>query len=249
MKSEVYNPPFSQIAPYYDQLMSFVNYFQWVEYIEKILVLNGIKENKILDLACGTGICLKMWRERGYEVIGLDASPEMLEVCRGRLNGGASLICTDMRQFSLRNPVSIVTCLYDSLNYLLNQEDLRKCLNSVYNSLCEGGIFIFDMNTIHSLRDEWGNQTFMRQDGNIKSFWNNTYDTEKNISSLKLALIVHENKTNTILKEFHQERGYPIETIDNLLCQAGFQSSFYQHLTFQPARETDVRIAGVARKP
>jgi len=248
MKSEGYSPPFVQIAPYYDQLMSFVNYHQWVAYIERILIINGITEKKILDLACGTGICLQLWRERGYEVIGLDRSAQMLEVCRHRLNGGGKLICADMRDFSLEEPIPIITCLYDSLNYLLNEEDLLRCFKSVYNSLTPSGIFIFDMNTIHALMDAWGNQTFPRQDENLVSVWSNTYDREKNISSLKLSISLQENEKKIILREFHQERAYLIETITELLSNVGFKSSLYQHLTFQPAQETDLRIMGVARK-
>jgi ubiquinone/menaquinone biosynthesis C-methylase UbiE len=68
MKSEAYKPAFTKIAPYYDTLMSFVNYPAWVTYIENILALYNIQEKRIFDLACGTGICLDLWSKKGYEV-------------------------------------------------------------------------------------------------------------------------------------------------------------------------------------
>lgn len=249
MKFEDYSPPFTKIGPYYDQLMSFVNYPAWVSYIEKILILNTINEREILDLACGTGICLELWLKKGYTVIGLDASPGMLEICRKRLIDypGFRLIAGDMRNFTLPNRVPIITCLYDSFNYLLTEVELFNCFKCVYDCLTDNGIFIFDMNTIHTLQDGWGNQTFTRRDDSISSVWANTFDPQTLISSLKLTLTIYENGSEKVLKEFHQERGYALIELGNLLSNAGFKFSLYRHLTFIPAGESDLRIMGVAR--
>ena len=84
MRSEEYSVAFSTIAPYYDTLMSFINYRSWVSYIA-ILELHQINEKVLCDLACGTWVCLKLWWKRGYTVIGVDKSLEMLEVCRQKL--------------------------------------------------------------------------------------------------------------------------------------------------------------------
>ena len=85
MKSSSCSTPFASIAPYYDRLMSFVNYPSWVAYIEKIIALSNVKEKFIFDLACGTGVCLRLWANQGYVVIGLDKSLSMLQVCREKL--------------------------------------------------------------------------------------------------------------------------------------------------------------------
>ncbi|MBE0432135.1 class I SAM-dependent methyltransferase [candidate division WOR-3 bacterium] len=250
MKSNSCSKPFATIAPYYDRLMSFVNYPGWIAYIEKIIQLSSVKENVIVDLACGTGVCLQLWAEKGYEVIGLDRSFAMLEVCRERVvgQGNVLLINADMRDFALARPVGVITCLYDSLNYLLADADLLGCFRSVHEALRDDGIFIFDMNTIHSLRDEWGNNTFQRRDEGLLSVWSNRYDTDANISSLNITLHVRRNGQEMILEEFHQERGYPLSVIEDLLREAGFDCSLYRHLTFTPASEFDLRVMGVARK-
>jgi SAM-dependent methyltransferase len=252
MKSEDYSESFTTIAPYYDTLMSFVNYPVWVEYIERILALHERNIHTILDIACGTGVCLELWLERGYEVIGLDRSNTMLEICRRRFcnmdAANVRLINGDMRIFALRHRVPVITCLYDSLNYLLEQKELASCFQSVYETLAKSGLFIFDMNTIHCLRDEWGNNTYYRQDGNINSVWTNRFNDRTNISSLELILKVQENGDYSTIREFHQERGYPLSTISRLLSNAGFKYSLYRHLTFNPAWEQDVRIMGVAEK-
>ena len=252
MRSEEYSVAFSTIAPYYDTLMSFINYTAWVSYIAQILELHGIKDRTLLDLACGTGVCLKLWWKRGYKIIGLDKSLEMLTICRNRLapldDGRIHLINGDMRYFTLAQSVPIVTCLYDSLNYLLTEEDLFSCFQRVYDSLAEHGIFIFDMNTIHCLRDEWGNSTFHRNDERIHSVWTNQFDPKTAVSSLDLILTVFEDGSQQVIHEQHQERGYALGLVRKLLARAGFEFSLYRHLTFIPAQETDLRIMGVARK-
>jgi len=250
MRSEEFSESFSTIAPYYDTLMSFIDYESWVEYIERILVLYRKSDRMILDLACGTGVCLELWHERGYQVIGLDRSLSMLKQCHKRfLNKNRdrmALINGDMRDFALKQPVPIITCLYDSLNYLLNEEELDQCFNNVRRILAQNGLFIFDMNTIHCLRDEWGNNTYYRQDSDINSVWTNQFNKTTNISSLELILKIKVNGTYETVREFHQERGYPLVTIARFLKKVGFTFSLYQHLTFNPACERDIRIMGVA---
>lgn len=254
MKSEDFNAPFTTIAPYYDHLMSFVNYRSWVNHIERIILMHNINEKIIFDIACGTGVCLELWLEKGYKVIGLDASEAMLEVCKKRFpaesyrTGKVRLIKGDLRNFSLDERIPVITCLYDSLNYLLSSEELLSCFKSVYNSLTNNGLFIFDMNTIHALQIEWGNQIFERRDGPIHSIWDNTFDSKTRMSTLKLTLNVYEDGKLITLKELHQERAYSLEEIKSLIESVNFDIKLYRHLTFNPACEFDSRILGVANK-
>lgn len=250
MKSSSCSTPFASIAPFYDQLMSFVNYPSWVDYIEKIIVLNNVQEKMIFDVACGTGVCLQLWQNKGYQVVGLDKSLGMLQVCREKMSSHdtALLINGDMRNFRLARPIPVITCLYDSLNYLLTEADLLRCFNRVHEALHPDGVFIFDMNTVHSLRDEWGNNTFQRRDEGLFSVWSNSFNPNLNVSSLSITLHVRRNGQEMVFGEFHQERGYPLSVIKDLLAEAGFDCSLYRHLTFNPATENDLRIMGVARK-
>jgi SAM-dependent methyltransferase len=254
MKSEDFDPPFSRIATYYDRLMSFVNYPLWIAYIEKILLANRIPDRDIFDLGCGTGVCLEIWLKKGYRVAGLDGSTEMVRICQDRLapqRGAAEapILVGDMRNFSLQQPVPVVTSLYDSLNYLLVESDLAACYRAVYANLRPGGIFIFDMNTTHALRDEWGNNVYRRRDEDIFSVWDNTFDPATGISTLRITLEVNEGDRPVTVREIHQERAYPLATIQDLLIKTGYQADLYRHLTFQPASESDVRIMAVCRKP
>ena len=76
-------PPYGQIAPIYDILMSDVDYRSWAEYILKLLERAGAKPGQsLLDLACGTGAMSLLLAGAGYSVTGMDLSPEMLKVAR-----------------------------------------------------------------------------------------------------------------------------------------------------------------------
>jgi SAM-dependent methyltransferase len=253
MKSEDFDPPFSRIAPYYDQLMSFVNYPAWITYIEKILDANRIPDRAIFDLGCGTGVCLELWLKKGYRVGGLDGSAAMVEVCQKRLipflNSAPAIRVGDMRGFTLAQPAPVITSLYDTLNYMLTEEDLIRCFQTVYQNLQAGGIFIFDMNTTHALRDEWGSNVFRRRDENIHSVWDNTFNPATGISTLLITLNIMESDPPLMLREIHQERAYPLSTIQDFLLRTGYRANLYRHLTFHPASENDIRIMAVARKP
>ncbi len=243
------NEAYSQIYPYYDTLMSFIDYPAWIKYVEKLLFRDGIREKKIFDLACGSGECLKIWQDKGYEIMGLDNSPGMLEMARKKLNDNVELILADMRDFSLAEKVPIITCLYDSLNYLLTEEELLACFRAVFNALKEKGIFIFDMNTLYCLKHQWGNQTVTRENGHVYSIWKNTYDEKKDISTLFITLFIDKGDNYFKTEEIHQERGYPIETVRTLLEQAGFSKiEVFPHMTFLPLLDTTLRIMIKARR-
>lgn len=242
--------PFSQIAPYYDTMMEFIDYPRWVNYVTDIIHKFKKNPKTILDLACGTGTPSLFLAKKGYKIIGLDSSKEMLKVMREKLKKyNPLLIHGDMRSFKLPYPVDSAMCLFDSLNYLLTEKELINTFTSVYNNLRWDGLFLFDMNTITGLATYWGNQTFAREIKNTYSVWKTIFDKKKNISTLYLTLFVKTDKGYERIEEIHQERGYRITDIENCLKSAGFKKiAFYQHLTFFKAKESNHRIMGVATK-
>ena len=119
---------------------------------------HGISEGLILDLGCGTGTMTRLLRQKGYDMIGVDASAEMLEIAR-TIRMKILYLQQDMREFELYGTVAAVVCVCDSLNYLLEEEDLAEVFSLVHNYLDQNGVFIFDMNTIHKYRDLIGDAT------------------------------------------------------------------------------------------
>lgn len=244
------NSSFSKIAPYYDTIMEFINYKGWGDYVIEIFHKFKKKPKIILDLACGTGTPSIILAKKGYKIIGLDNSREMLKVMKEKAKGyDITILYADMRNFKLPSSVDSTICLFDSLNYLLTNEELTDTFNSVYNNLKRNGLFIFDMNTIVGLATYWGNHTFTREAKNVYSIWKTSYDREKNISTLYLTLFAKEGKEHKRIEEIHKERGYKISEIASCLKSAGFEKiRFYQHLTFLKATESNYRIMVVTEK-
>ena len=118
---------YRDFAFYYDRFMRDVNYSQWADYIIKIFKKNKWKPELIADLGCGTGsFCLEM-AKRGYEMIGIDISAEMLSCARHKaLEAEADILFLnqDMTSFELYGTVDVITCLLDSVNYITYKSNL-----------------------------------------------------------------------------------------------------------------------------
>jgi SAM-dependent methyltransferase len=252
--------PFSRFASYYDRFMvKYVDYAGWIDYLEKLFRRFGVRPKTILDVACGTGIPSILLARRGYGVTGVDRSPEMLEVLekkRGSLP--ISTVRADIRDFRAGQGFDAAVSLYDSINYLLVEEDMVRCFRCVRQALREHGLFAFDMNTVYGLAEFWGNRTTMRETGGIQSVWRNTYDPETRVSSLHLTFWESPGPNRRRgsasspeprkFEELHQERAYHREEIERSLRAAGFREVyFYQHGSFIEPGPYTTRMMVVAR--
>ncbi len=242
---------FEGFAKYYDRFMlRLVNYPAWVDYIIKIFKEHNLYPRTILDVACGTGIPSLLLAKKGYRIIGVDNSLPMLEVFKEKIaktNYDIQTFHSDIKNFTLNEKVDAAISLYDSINYLLTEDDLKSCFQSVFNSLNPNGIFTFDMNTIYCLESFWSNREAPRQIDNVYSIWQNSFNPIEKISTLTLTVFTDDGR---YFKEVHRERGYPRETIEKILQLAGFiDIKFYAHLTFLEPIDTTYRIMIVAKKP
>ncbi|MCS7250457.1 MAG: class I SAM-dependent methyltransferase [candidate division WOR-3 bacterium] len=245
---------FSKFAQFYDEFMlKLVDYKNWVGYVISIWNFFNLKPKVVLDLACGTGIPSIILLKKGYQIIGVDKSKEMLEVFKRKIESYPDLknkviiIESDITNFNLDTQVDACVSFYDSINYLLKEEDLEKCFSLVYKFLKEKGIFSFDMNTIFVLENFWANNKFVRESKNIKTIWENQFDKKLKISTLYLKC--YPKNKQEFFTEIHQERGYEYKTIIKILKKVGFKKiKIFQHLTFLPAKKDSLRVMFVALK-
>ncbi len=112
----------------------------------------GLQGNRLLDLACGTGLSLVPMLDRGWQVTGCDLSAEMLKVARARVGGGATLVLADMRELPQLGRFDLIWSVNDSLNYLLSTGDLAATMAGMARNLAPGGIVVFDLNTLATYR-------------------------------------------------------------------------------------------------
>lgn len=253
MESLTVGKSYSQIAPVYDTLMGEVDYQGWVFYITEILSKNGIgPPAKIIDLACGTGTATLMLAEAGFSLTGLDISDEMLAVARAKSDSkkiGIGWRQGDMRRFKLDEPVDAAICLFDSVNYLTEEPELLDFFACVRNSLRPGGMFLFDMNTIQALANNWGNGTKVRQDGDVHSIWRSSYRPCDHTARMELTVFSPDGGGGyRKLREVHVERGYEMSEIDSCLRQAGFgETQTFKHGTCDPPDTDTGRVMVTAK--
>ena len=214
-------------ASVYEELMDNVPYEAWAEKIGSILKKYGICDGLVLDLACGTGTLTRLLSGMGYDMIGVDASEEMLLRAGQAENPGEKEILylhQDMRDFELYGTVEAVICACDSLNYILEEEELLKVFSLVNNYLEKDGLFIFDMNTEYKFAEVLGDSTIAENREDLSFIWENTYDAEEKINEYALTMYLEEeNGLYRRYEEFHYEKAYTLEEIRKLLSKAGMQ--------------------------
>ena len=239
----------------YDLFMDNVPYDEWEEYLTELLAERGITDGIVLDLACGTGVMTERFARRGFDMIGVDASAEMLDkALEKRDESGSDILYLqqDMTSFELYGTVRAVLCLCDSVNYLLTEEELLQTFRLVNNYLDPGGCFIFDMNTVAKYRDQLGGRTFAENRDEGSFIWENEYDEETGINTYDLTLYIACDEEDSLFErseEVHRQRAYPISTVARLLEEAGLTlEKVYGDASREPGTEACERVFFVARE-
>lgn len=251
--SKILSQPYSAIAPYYDVIMKDIDYDGWLRYIHQIFKKLGHKPHKILDLACGSGTCAVSLSKQGYEVLGIDRSDAMLHIAREKSRTDhlpIEYMRQNMEHFSLPLKVDTIISLFDSLNNILDEQQLLNVYRCAFGALQSDGLFIFDMNTEYGLGKGWGMREIVREDENIVSIWRNSYDSPRRTAKLELTLFVPEGNHHRRIDEIHMERAYPLPRVRKLLKEAGFvKIHFYRHLTFRVPDSVTKRVMIIGKRP
>ena len=244
---------YSDFARVYDIFMDNVEYEKWAEYLIGSLKEYGIEDGIVLELGCGTGVMTELLAESGYDMIGVDNSEEMLgEAMEKRAESGHEILYLeqDMREFELYGTVRAVICLCDSLNYLLEEDDLLTTFKLVNNYLDPNGLFIFDFNTVYKYETVIGDSTIAENREDCSFIWENYYTAEDQINEYDLTIFVKQQKD--LFRKFtetHLQRGYTLETMKRLVEQSGL--IFVEALdadTHGSVTETSERIYVIARE-
>ena len=214
---------YESFARVYDTFMDNVPYDQWAEDYGRIMKEHGIQDGIVLDLGCGTGSLTLRLAEKGYDMIGVDYSMDMLEIAREKSEGKDILYLEqDMREFELYGTVGAVLCVCDSINYILEPEEVEEVFSLVDNYLDPQGLFIFDFNTDYKYQEIIGERVIAEDRENMSFIWDNYYDEESRINEYALSIFVQE-KDDLYRKyqELHYQRGYSLEEMKEYLEKAG----------------------------
>lgn len=242
---------YTGLASLYDVFMDNVPYRSWCEYLYRLLKGYGITDGLILELGCGTGSMTRRLAEKGYDMIGVDISEEMLGVAMEKQEDRRILyLLQDMREFELYGTVRAVVSICDSINYILEYEDLVRVFSLVNNYLDPGGIFIFDLNTCYKYEQVLGNQVIAenREEGSF--IWENYYDEESRLNQYELTLFIKEADGRYCkYEESHYQRAFAPETVKQALAEAGLTFlAVYNAFTKAPPEETSERVYFIAQE-
>ncbi len=231
--SKEYNN-YGAISAVYDKINSSVDYKRWADFFEACFD-KYLKERPelMLDLACGTGSMTFELASRGYDMIGIDSSPDMLAVAMERkyeleLPHDVLLLLQDMTEFELYGTVGAISCCLDSINYLTEDGDAQKCFSLVHNYLDPDGLFLFDVNTPYKFESVYGKSTYVYDEedcgGDSFLIWQNYYDGETRVCDFALTVFEKGEKDSYFRRDEHQyERCYSKEELTTMLTDCGFE--------------------------
>jgi SAM-dependent methyltransferase len=208
------------IAELYDHINGNA-YIPYADFLEDCFKKADIKVNEVLDMGCGTGGIAGLLADRGYDMIALDISPEMLNIAREKNYGkNTLLICQDMRDFELYGTVQAVYSSFDCINYLTEKGDLNRVFALVRNYLESGGLFIFDVNTEYRYKNVYDGMSYVYEVGDDMAVWRNAYDEEEELCEFTVDLFSEEDGAYYRSTEIQTQRYHSPESI--LAAAEGF---------------------------
>lgn len=244
---------YGEFAQVYDLFMQEVPYQKWGNHIEEVWDKYKIKPKLIAELGCGTGTLANIFAKKGIDVIGIDNSDQMLAVAKEEsMAQGLDVLylLQDMQDFELYGTVDSIYSTCDSINYILEDDELLQTFKWVNNYLEPGGVFIFDINTQYKYEEVLAQNTFAYNKEEASYIWENYYDKEEQINEYLVTFFVKEEDGKyDKFQELHHERMYSLENIRKLLEEAGMDvEGAYDGYTFNPVREDSDRITIIAKE-
>ncbi len=240
---------------FYDKLTENISYKDRAVYFDMLIKKHNGEKNILLDLACGTGSLSEEMSKMGYDVIGVDASEDMLnEALDKKFESGLNIqyLCQDMTKLDMFGTIDVTICALDSLNHLGSIEDIRKTFERV-SLFCEpNGLFIFDVNTPYKHKNILGNNTFVYDLDDIYCVWQNSY-TDSQDNRVDISLDIFEETENGTYKKYcdeFSEIAFERETIEKELVSSGMKvEAVYDYDTVNEPASDSQKLVFVAKKP
>lgn len=243
---------YTGFAEVYDVFQDNVPYEEWCSYVTGLLKEYQVMDGLVLDLGCGTGSLTELMARSGYDMIGIDNSGEMLQIAMNKRNASGLdilYLLQDMRGFELYGTVKAVISICDSINYIMEYQELVEVFRLVNNYLDPKGVFIFDLNTEYKYRELLADNTFAEDREKSSFIWNNFYDEEDKVNEYDLTLFVKEGELYRKFEETHYQRAYGLDQIQQAIRDGGMEFvAAYDACTRNPVQQDSERIYVIARE-
>ena len=240
------------LASAYDSLMQDVQYPKRAQYVHKLLKGSKRKVHTVVDLGCGTGTISCLLAKKGYGVVGLDSSEEMLTQAASKAmdtENAPLFLHQSMHRLRLGYTVDAIVSTIDAVNYVTAPKQLQETFHRVYRHLNAGGRFIFDVNTEAKFQRMDG-QMYVDETEDAYCVWRTFYSAKKRICTYVVDLFaLQSDGAWERTWEEHYERGYSVEELMDMLDKAGFATvHLYGDLSTQPPKDGEDRLIFVCEK-
>lgn len=258
---------YTDFSMVYDTFMDETPYEVWRDFISKMIIQYGISKIKhegaessqreqdlIVDLGCGTGTLTEMLAADGFDMIGVDYADRMLEIAMEKKEVNQSSVLylhQDMRELDLYSTVGTIISVCDSINYIIEKEELLTVFQKVNQFLYPKGLFIFDFNTVYKYAEIIGDTIIAENREECSFIWENYYNEDECINEYEVTVFLKEEKEEKYQKfvENHFQKGYELEEILALVELAGLEVILTLDADTQLAcHEKSERIYVVARE-
>ena len=243
---------YEALAGSYDALTEDVGYGKRLDFIEKLLCRSRIPVKLVLDLACGTGTMSWLLTQRGYEVIGVDGSEDMLAAAMSK--GGETsgvppvFLHQSMPKLDLYGTVDAAVCCLDSLNYLTDPKDVQRTFRRLHLFVAPGGMLVFDVNTAAKLAALDG-QVFLDETEDTYCVWRTEFDPKKRLCYYGMDLFQRDGEVWERSFEEHIEYAYTAEELTGWLRETGFTKiHVFGDRKCRAPKEDELRVYLAARK-
>ena len=214
---------YEALASSYDALTEVVGYEKRADFLEKLFRRSRIPVHTVLDLACGTGSMTWLLSGRGYELIAVDGSQELLAAAREN-SAPAEVpplfLHQSMPRLDLYGTVDAAICCLDSLNYLTYPRDVQRTFQRLHLFISPGGLLAFDERLPERLAALDG-QVFLDETEDTYCVWR----TEYSRGLCTYYMDIFQRRSDGAWErreELHRERAYTVEELTAWLTEAGF---------------------------
>lgn len=249
---------YKDFASVYDIFMDDAPYEQWADFAADVIAGYGIsrpsqdrkgepdmkdrgkeaarqeeilrsERDLVVELGCGTGTLTELLYQKGYDMIGIDSSEQMLsQALKKRERSGSEILylCQDMRQLDLYCTAGTILSVCDSINYLLEEEDILDTFRLVNQFLYPGGVFFFDFNTVYKYETVIGDAVIAENRDNCSFIWENYYHDKERVNEYDLTVFVREDEERELFRRFcetHYQRGFTLEEMSGFVRASGMK--------------------------
>lgn len=250
------SPQFTRVARVYDDLMAGIAYDLWMCYIKELWRARSLSPASVLDVACGTGNVTYRLAAEGHETCGVDYSQAMIDIARSKLAGYRGIgpapcfECQNAAAVDLPRTFDAAVSLFDSLNYILDEQDLRRAFCRVAKHLNPGALFIFDMNTVFALSHRFFDQDNLSSQRFPLYRWVSSWNPDTRLCTIEMDFRALGETGVEDFHETHYQRGYTLKELKEGLEAAGMTDvEFLQAFTKRPPSGRADRVYVISRKP